>query len=128
MGYFMEAKNATAVMETMLMASGGIKMVDNKKSRYTSHAYSRAVAAKKFQDQIGCPPLRKVLEIIDKNLIVNCPVTREDVMAAEDIFGTNLGALKGKTPRRASVPVMNQLRRCRHRSWNDAETWPSPQI
>jgi Reverse transcriptase (RNA-dependent DNA polymerase) len=36
---------------------------------------------------------------------MDCPVTREDVMAAEDIFGTNLGSLKGKTPRSASTPV-----------------------
>ena len=27
----------------------------------------------------------------------NCPVTKEDVQAADDIFGLNLGSLKGKT-------------------------------
>ena len=27
----------------------------------------------------------------------NCPITKEDVWAADDIFGLNLGSLKGKT-------------------------------
>ena len=49
--------------------------------------------------------MRKLLDIIDKNLIANCPVTREDVMAAEDIFGPNLGSLKGKTVRRPPLPI-----------------------
>lgn len=49
--------------------------------------------------------MRKLLEIIDNNLIANCPVTREDVMAAEDLFGPNLGSLKGKTVRRPPLPI-----------------------
>jgi hypothetical protein len=104
--FFMVAKGSeTAQSGTTMMAAGAIETVDNKKSSYTARSYSRAVAARKFQDQIGRPPLRNLLEIIDKNLVVDCPITREDVMAAEDIFGTNLGSLKGKTPRSASTPV-----------------------
>jgi hypothetical protein len=102
----MEATNSNAVSEgTTLMADGAVETVDNKKSKYTACSYLRAVTARKFQDQIGWPPLRNLLEIIDKNQIVDCPVMREDVMAAEDIFGLNLGSLKGKTPRSASTPV-----------------------
>jgi hypothetical protein len=107
--FFMVAKGSeTAQSGTTMMAAGAIETVDDKKSSYTARSYSRAVAARKFQDQIGRPPLRNLLEIIDKNLVVDCPITREDVMAAEDIFGTNLGSLKGKTPRSASTPV-NEL-------------------
>jgi hypothetical protein len=49
------------------------------------------------------------LEIIDKNLIANCLVTREDIMVAEDIFRTNLGSLKGKTPQKASVVIEQKV-------------------
>ena len=30
----------------------------------------------------------------------NCPVTRRDIHIAKDIYGPNLGSLKGKTTRR----------------------------
>lgn len=45
------------------------------------------------------------MKIIDGNLIQNCPVTHTDIAAAETIFGTNLGALKGKTVYQLGIPV-----------------------
>ena len=42
---------------------------------------------------------------MDSQLIANLPVGRSDIVAAECIFGPNLGALKGKTPKHRSVPV-----------------------
>jgi hypothetical protein len=74
--FFMVAKNADDTARgTTLMVSGAIETVDNKKSNYTARSYSRAIAARKFQDQFGQPPLRTVLEIIDKNLVSDCPIT-----------------------------------------------------
>jgi hypothetical protein len=41
------------------------------------------------------------------NLIANNPVTTEDIEIAEEIFGPDIGSLKGKTTRRKPAPVIN---------------------
>ena len=43
----------------------------------------------KIQNIIGHPPLQKFLRLLRNNHIPNCPVTAEDAIAAEDIYGTN---------------------------------------
>lgn len=49
--------------------------------------------------------MRGMAALIDQNIIKFCPITREYVIRADDIYGANLGSLKGKTVRRAAVPV-----------------------
>jgi hypothetical protein len=49
--------------------------------------------------------LRTFLEIVNRKRLRNNPITRDDVIAADDIFGPNLGSLKGKTVRKASGRV-----------------------
>ena len=51
------------------------------------------------------PGVRQLYKIADQNLLRNSPINRADIRAAEDIFGPNLGALKGKTPARHSTVV-----------------------
>jgi hypothetical protein len=54
---------------------------------------------------MGRPSLKSFLKIIDNNLLLNCPITRRDIISAEDIFGPDLGTLKGKTVRQTPLPV-----------------------
>ena len=37
------------------------------------------------------------MNVIAVSHLQNCPITKEDVWATDDIFGPNLGRLKGKT-------------------------------
>jgi hypothetical protein len=74
-----------------------VNTVAANKSKYTNRDYSRAVLARHLQKVIGRPSTRTFLKIIDSNLLPNCPVTRRDVIAAENIFGPDVGTLKGKT-------------------------------
>jgi hypothetical protein len=43
--------------------------------------------------------MRDFMKIVEGGMLRNCPVTRSDIVSAEDIFGLNLGSLKGKTVR-----------------------------
>jgi hypothetical protein len=86
-----------------------ISTVDANKSKYSASDYSRALLARKLQKKIGRPSLKTYLEIVDGKRLRNNPVTRDDVIAAEDIFGPELGSLKGKTVRNASGRVELRL-------------------
>ena len=44
---------------------------------------------------IGKTSLRDYLIIVDQNQLPNYAVTRSEIIAVDDIFGPNLGSLKG---------------------------------
>ena len=54
---------------------------------------------------IGRPSTCDFLHFVDNNLIPNCPITRDDILAVEHIFGPNLGSLKDKMVRWKPRPV-----------------------
>jgi hypothetical protein len=75
-----------------------VNTVEQNKNRL-AHDVKRTENARKTQDLIGRPSTSKYLSIIANNLLPNCKVTINDITMAEDIFGNNLGSLKGKTTR-----------------------------
>jgi hypothetical protein len=85
--------------------------VADKRTKYTNRSYKQAMLARKVQNMIGRPSLRTYLKIVDENLLKNCPISRPDVLAAEDILVPNLGSLKGKTIRRGEsrVPTAHEV-------------------
>ena len=77
-----------------------VNTVRDNKSKYTNNDYMRALRARELQIKIGRPSTRDYIKIVEGNSLPNCPVTRADILAAEHIFGPDIGALKGKTTRR----------------------------
>ena len=86
-----------------------INTVSENKSRYTNAEVSRAESARALQRKIGRPTTRDFIHIVNHNLLPNCPVTQRDILAAEDIFGPDVGSLKGKTVRRGPPHISTDI-------------------
>jgi hypothetical protein len=86
-----------------------VNTVADNCTKYNNRDYSRAVLARKLQSLIGRPSVRQYWHIVDRNLLPNCPIRCGDINAAEDIFGGDLGCLKGKTVCRPTPHVPSKL-------------------
>ena len=69
---------------------------DNKKN-FTNNDYLWAVRARELQVMVGRLSDKDFVKILKTNSLPNCPVTPRDVMIANELFGPDVGALKGKT-------------------------------
>jgi acetolactate synthase regulatory subunit len=78
-----------------------VSTVADKKSKYTDRDYNRAHLARKIQILIGLPELRDFLRYIQHHSLPNCPIKQQDAINAANIFGCDIGSLKGKTTRRS---------------------------
>ena len=76
-----------------------VNTVDNNKSNFTTAEVTRAELARTFQKIVGRPSTKDLIRYVTRNQLPNCPITKEDIMNAEIIFGPDVGSLKGKTTR-----------------------------
>ena len=76
-----------------------VATVADNANNFSNADYAQAVLAQKIQKIIGRPTTRAFIHFIENNLLPNCPVNCRDVLRAEQIFGPDIGALKGKTVR-----------------------------
>ena len=83
-----------------------VSTVKENRKGYTPRQFERAKVARKLLHVLGCPTAEKLKLMLKQNLVRNCPVTAEDVNLAEQIFGLDMGALKGKTTRSKPTPVI----------------------
>jgi hypothetical protein len=87
-----------------------INTVEDLQKEYTKQEYQDAVLARKVQNIIMFPGVQEYMKIEDSKYIDNCPVGRAGIaVAAERIFRTNLGALKGKTIYQPGIPVSGRI-------------------
>jgi len=55
---------------------------------------------------VGRPSEADFINMVQLNLMPNCPITTQDIKNAKIIFGKDVGALKGKTTRKTPLPVV----------------------
>ena len=82
-----------------------VNTVEKNKNKYTVKQYSDANKVRVIQNIIGHPSTDDYIDYVQKNLIPNSPITKGDILCAEDILGPNLGSLKGKTTRKTPEKV-----------------------
>ena len=102
--YYMDAET-----QVQKQAQVHVSTVADNTSSYSSTDYLRALVARKLQIKIENPTAREFIKISSRNLLPNCPITRDDIQAAEDIFGPDVGGLKGKTVRRPPHQIETHL-------------------
>ena len=55
-----------------------------------------------LQQLVGWPSTQTLKEAIQKNQIINCPITTDGIIRAEAIYGPQIPIIKGKAIRRSS--------------------------
>ena len=76
-----------------------IQTVANNKSSYNKKEPQGAEKARNLYETIGRPGFKSFMDLLERNLIHNCPVTKQDAMNAWSIYGPDEGAIMGKSCR-----------------------------
>ena len=85
-----------------------IDTVSERADKYTKRQIKSARSARDMENIVMRPGTRKFTDICLPHFN-DCPVTLDDVRIATDIFGKNLGALKGKTTSRSEPHVITSI-------------------
>jgi hypothetical protein len=86
-----------------------INTVKENRVGYTQRQFEQAKIAQELYHIVGMPTIELFKTLIKMNAIKNCPVTTEDINNAEKIFGADMSSLRGKSTRRKSTPVWEDV-------------------
>jgi hypothetical protein len=89
-----------------------VNTVTDNQYKYSKKSYSQAVLARKLQRIIGRPSTQEYIKILTSNLLPNRPVTPGDVITTNNIFGPDIGSLKGlkgKTVRKTQKAIIESI-------------------
>ena len=76
-----------------------LSTVKANKKPFTQHQIQQADTARKLYRMLGRPDEIFFRDLLNNNLIINCPVTADDALRALHIYGPDVAALKGKMTR-----------------------------
>jgi hypothetical protein len=74
-----------------------VTTIEDKINKYSVRECSNAKKVRELQNIIVRPSNQDLINYVERNMILNCPITKHDILRAEDIFGPNLGSIKGQT-------------------------------
>ena len=96
----------STVVNSKLVPMCNVTTLEENKKFYTKRQFARAKASRDFYHCMGTPSIPDLLAALWMNLVKNNPITLQDVKLAENIFGPDVGTIKGKTTRRKPLPVV----------------------
>ena len=73
--------------------------VKENERKYTKREMKEAKKAQRLNELIGYPSRVDMEDMLNNNLIKYCPVTPSDYRKAVDIYGVDMGSVRGKTVR-----------------------------
>jgi len=103
--YYLDTSQVEQPIDDYLFLS----TVKSNKSYFSRREISGADRARDLQAILGWPSTADLRRYIKNNLIVNYPVTIDDINRAEAIYGSQVALLKGKTVRQS--PEHNFVKR-----------------
>ena len=83
-----------------------MQTVNKNESGYSTRQIFDAKRACELYSKVGFPSNKDFNSLIKNNMILNCPVTSNDVDRANTIYGPSITTLKGKSTRTKSKPVV----------------------
>ena len=75
-----------------------VTTVNDKMKKYTVRQVKQAELAREYQRKLGYVSPGQLVKLIGQGKLVNSNITAQDVVRSLDIWGPDLGSLKGKTP------------------------------
>jgi len=80
-----------------------INTVFHNKQMFSIREQRDAEKAKELSKTLGYPSPRSLMDMLNNGSIINCPITSKDIARANQIFGPDLGSVRGKT-RKQKIP------------------------
>ena len=84
-----------------------LQTVRENQKGFTQREYDRALQARKLMHIVGAPTFENFKSMLQQNIIINCPITTQDITNEEKIFGKDVSSLKGKSTRPKPTTVID---------------------